>query len=102
MSLSGTTPARVTVTIMRRLLVEVALAKSALGGAVRLVTQHQAVSERLITRALGTGKPLGEWADFSSSVVLGNVPGTQLTVSELITYAMPVSNRHIMKFGAYG
>ena len=100
--MSGTTPARVTVTIMRRLLVEVAFAKSTFRVAVVLIAEHQTVSESLITRALGTGKPLGEWADFSSSVVLGNVPGTKLAVSELITYAMPVSNRHIMKFGAYG
>ena len=101
MSLSSTTPAGVTVTILRRPFREVTFTKSALRGAVRLITQHQAVSECLITRALGTGKPLGKGADISSSVVLDSISGTKLAVSELITYAVPVSNRHIMKLGAY-
>tara|TARA_B110000977_G_scaffold11353_1_gene14670 strand:+ start:120 stop:524 length:405 start_codon:yes stop_codon:yes gene_type:complete len=101
MSLSSTTPAGVTVTIWRRPSGEVTFTKAALRGAVSLIAEHQTVSESLITRALGAGKPLGHVADISSSVVLSSISGTDLAIFELITGQVPVSNRHVMKLGTY-
>ena len=101
MSLSSTTPAGVTVTILRRPFREVTFTKSALRGAIRLVAQHQTVSESLIARALGAGEPLGKGADISSSVVLSSISGTKFAVFELVTGQVPVSNRHVMKLGTY-
>ena len=75
--------------------------KAALRGAVSLIAEHQTVSESLITRALGAGKPLGHVADISSSVVLSSISGTDFAVFELVTGQVPVSNRHVMKLGTY-
>jgi hypothetical protein len=85
MSLSSTTPAGVTVTILRRPSREVTFSKAALRGAVSLIAEHQTVSESLITSAVGAGKPFGHVADISSSVVLSTISGADLAIFEFIT-----------------
>lgn len=85
MSLSSTTPAGVTITILRRPSREVTFSKAALRGAVSLVAEHQTVSESLVTSAVGAGKSFGHVADISSSVVLSTISGADLAIFEFIT-----------------